>query len=86
MEWKISITGWTIFCIRYSRLFRLYHQYLKKSDNPPIRIYVSKTENRIRFIIETEYYLELLLPETTKLLGFATSKITKDKNGKIVPH
>ena len=32
-------------------------------------IYVNKKENRITFKIEPGYYLELLTPETTKLLG-----------------
>ena len=32
------------------------------------------------------YYLELLAPETTKLLGSTESKISKDKNGENVPH
>ena len=38
------------------------------------------------FKIKTEYYMELLIPETMKLLGSIKSKITKDKNGKNVPH
>ena len=54
-------------------------------DNPSIRIYVNKTENRITFRIKNGYYLELLTPETMKLLGSAESKITKDKNGENVP-
>ena len=37
-------------------------------DNPSIRIYVNKTENRITFKIKSGYYLELLTPETMKLL------------------
>ena len=36
-------------------------------------------ENRITFKIKTGYYLELLLPETMKLLGSFKSKIVKDK-------
>ena len=36
--------------------------------------------------LENGYYLELLTPETTKLLGSTESKITKDKNGENVPH
>ena len=36
--------------------------------------------------MKNEYYLELLPPETMKLLGSAESKITKDKNGENVPH
>ena len=54
-------------------------------DNPPIRIYVNRIKNRITFKIKSGYYLELLTPETMKLLGNAESKITKDKNGKNVP-
>ena len=38
----------------------------KKTDNPLIRIYVNKIENRIKFKIKTGYYLELLTPETMK--------------------
>ena len=38
-------------------------------DNPSIRIYVSKFENRITFKIKNGYYLELLTLETMKLLG-----------------
>ena len=35
---------------------------------------------------KTGYYLELLMPETMKLLESAKCKITKDKNGENVPH
>ena len=31
------------------------------------------------FKTETGYYLELLMPETIKLIGCTTSKINKDK-------
>ena len=40
----------------------------------------------ITFKIKSGYYLELLTPETMKLLGSAEIKITKDKNGENVPH
>ena len=43
-------------------------------------------KNRIPFKINTRYYLERLMPETIKLLGSIKNKITKDKNGKNVPH
>ena len=56
------------------------------SDNPSIRIYVNKIKNRITFKIKNGYYLELLTPETMKLLGSTESKISKDKNGENVPH
>ena len=49
-------------------------------------MYVNKIENTITFKIKTGYYLELLTPETMKLLGSTKNKITKDKNGENVPH
>ena len=55
-------------------------------DNPLVRIYINKIENRITFKTKTEYYPELLTPETMKLLRSIENKITKDKNGKSVPH
>ena len=36
--------------------------------------------------MKTRYYLELSTPETIKLLGSITSKLTKDKNGENLPH
>ena len=36
--------------------------------------------------LKNGYYLELLTPETMKLLGSTESKINKDKNGENVPH
>ena len=62
-----------------------YFEYILKKrsenfDNPSIRIYVNKIKNRITFKIKNGYYLELLTPETMKLLGSTKSKITKDKN------
>ena len=50
----------------------------KKTDNPSVKIYVSKIENRIIFQIKTEYYPEILTPETIKLLRSTKSKITKN--------
>ena len=68
-----------------------YFEYILKKhsesvDNPSIRIYVNKTENRITFKIKNGYFLELLTLETMKLLGSTESKISKDKNGENVPH
>ena len=68
-----------------------YFEYILKKnresvDNPSIKIYINKIENRIIFKIKSGYYLELLTPETMKLLGSAESKITKDKNGENAPH
>ena len=49
-------------------------------------IYANKIENRITFKIKTEFYIELLTRETMKLLGSTKCELTKDKNGKNVPH
>ena len=61
-------------------------KHKKVTDNPPIRTYVNKKENRIIFRIKTGYYLQLLTPETIKSLGSTKSKRAKDKNGKILPN
>ena len=68
-----------------------YFEYILKNhsesvDNPSIRMYINRTENRIKFKIKNGCYLELLTPETMKLLGSTERKITKDKNGENVPH
>ena len=68
-----------------------YFEYILKKlgetvDDPSIRMYVNKIENRISFKIKNGYYLELLTPETIKLLGSTESKVTRDMNGREVPH
>ena len=68
-----------------------YFEYILKKnsesvDNPSVRIYINKIENRITFKIKNGYYLEILAPETMKLLGSTESKITKDKIGENVPY
>ena len=64
----------------------ILQKHSESVDNPSIRIYINRIENRITFKIKNGYYLELLIPETMKLLGSTESKITKDKNGENVPH
>ena len=51
-----------------------------------MQVYVNKTENTVTFEIKNGYSLELLTPETMILPGSTKNKITKDKNGKSVPH
>ena len=68
-----------------------YFEYILKKhiesvDNPSIRIFVNKIENRITFKIKSGYYLQLLTPETLILLGSAENKINKDENGENIPH
>ena len=68
-----------------------YFEYILKkrrenTNNPSVRIYVNKIENRITSKIKTGYSFEHLTPETMKLLEGTENKITKDKNGENVPH
>ena len=39
------------------------------SENPPVQIYPNKIKNRIIFRTKSGYKLELLTPDTMKLLG-----------------
>ena len=48
-------------------------------ENPPVQIYLNRTKNRIIFKIKTGYKLELLTPETMKLLGSIKKDVDKDK-------
>ena len=55
------------------------------TENPPIQIYPNKIKNRIVFKVKTGYKLELLSPETMKLLGSTKKDVDKDKDGEDVP-
>ena len=68
-----------------------HFEYLLKKHGedvgePSVQIYVNETESRITFKIKNGYGLELLTPETMKLLGSTKNKITEDKNSENVPH
>ena len=58
----------------------------EKTINRLIRIYTKEAENRITLKIKTGYYLELLTPETMKLLRSTKSKKTKNKNNENAPY
>ena len=64
----------------------ILEKYGQDIDEPSVQIYVNTIENRITFKIKNGYSLELLRPETMKLLGSTKNKITEDKNGENVPH
>ena len=68
-----------------------YFEYIFKKigeaiDKLSVKAYLNKIENRITFKIKNWHTLELLTPETMKLLGSTQNKITKEKNGENVPH
>ena len=83
MEWRVWITQWIKFCVRFSRLFWVYiykKKHGEKDVNSPIGICLNKMENRIALKIKTRFYYVFLTSETKKLLGSTKSKITKNKN------
>ena len=55
------------------------------TENRPIQIYPNKIKNRIVFKIKTGYILELLTPETMKLLGSTKKDVDSDKNSENIP-
>ena len=61
-------------------------KHRENTDKHSVQRYVNKTENRVTFKIKDGYSLELVTPETMKLLGSTKNKKTKDKNGENVPH
>ena len=50
-------------------------------ENLPVQIYPNKIKNRIVLKIKTVYKLELVTPETMKLLGTTKKDVDKDENG-----
>ena len=54
-------------------------KYETKTDNPPVQIYTNKIKNRIVFKMKTGYKIELLSPETMKLLGSTKKMLIKIK-------
>ena len=56
------------------------------TDNPPIRIYVNKIENRIIFRTNTGYYLKHVTSKTMKSIESSKSKKNRDENDETVPH
>ena len=84
-KFKISVPTWSdeFEIPDFTSDIQDYFEYILKKhnesvDNPSIRMYVNKIENRITFKIKIGYYLELLTPETVKVLGSIESKITKE--------
>ena len=58
---------------------------MKLTENLPIQIYQNKIKNRIVFKIKTGYKLELLTPETMRLLDSTKKDVDADKNSENVP-
>ena len=94
-KFKISAPTWNyIFYLPDGSYFIVdiqdYFEFVIKkhenlTENPLVQIYLNKIKNRIVFKIKNGYKLELLTPETMKLLGSTKKDINKDKDGEIVP-
>ena len=90
-KFKISEPTWNdkfelpdgSYCISDSQDYFEYilEKHGEDIDKPSVQIYANKIENRVTFKIKNGYSLELLTPETMKILGSAENKIDKDKNG-----
>ena len=57
----------------------IFRKYNENIDNPSIRIYVNKIENRITFKVKKGDHLEL-----SSLLETNKNKISKEKNGEYI--
>ena len=94
-KFKISVPTWNdifdLFAGSYSISdIQNYFEYvIKKHEtmtyNPSVQIYTNKIKNRIVFKIKTGYKLDLLSPETMKLLGSTKKDVDQDKHGEDVP-
>ena len=74
----------------YNSNIKYYFEYVIKkietiADNLPVQIYTNKIKNRIVFKINTGYKLELLSPETMKLLGSTKKDVDEDEDAEDVP-
>ena len=76
----------TLKILNVLKILNILEKHETVTDNPSIRIYINKIENRIKLIIKSGYYLELLTPETMKILGGTKTKITKDEKGEDIPY
>ena len=62
-----------------------YFEFIIKKHESSRANLPNKTKNRIVFKIKTGYKLELLSPETMKLLGTTKKDFDKDKDGEDIP-
>ena len=94
-KFKISASTWNdkfelIWLYSISNIQDYFEYILKKhaenTDKLSVQIYGNKIENRVKFKIKDGYSLELLTPETMKLVEWTENNINKDKNGENVPY
>ena len=77
MEWRIELPDESYSVPHIQILFWIYlKKHRENTDNPSIKTYVNKVENRVTFKIKTVYYFKLIMSETIN----NKSKITADKS------
>ena len=80
MEWWVWISRWFLFSVRYSRLYRIYHEKHKTLPiNPLIYVYINRIY-RLVFKTKDGYTIELQTPERKKLFSSTKKLIDKTKN------
>ena len=92
-KFKISVPTWNdilphgSYSIDHSQDYSefIIKKHVTLNQNLPIKIYLNKIKNRIVFKIKTGYKLELLTPETMRLLGSTKKDVDADKNRESVP-
>ena len=77
-EFDLADGSYSFFDVQY------YFEFIIKKHEP-LKIYPNKIKNRIVFKIKTGYKLELLSPETMKLLASAKNYVDKDKDKEYMP-
>ena len=72
-EFKLSDGSYSISDIQdyFEHILKKHNESI---DNASVKIYVNKIDNRNTFKFKTGYYIELLTPETMKLLGSTEKK------------
>ena len=86
MEWYFDLPNGSYSIVDIQDYFEFIikkHETLTK--NPPFQIYSNKIKNKTVFKIKADYKLELITPETMKLLGSTKKDVDKDKDGENVP-
>ena len=71
--------------LTFRTILSLSSKNTKLTENPPVQIYPNKIKNRTVLKIKIGYKLELLTPETMKLLGSTKKDVEKDKDDENVP-
>ena len=83
LKYQMDLIQYQIFKIILI-IFKKKHG--EDTDKSSVQTYVNKIENRVTFKIKNGCSLEILTPETMKLLGSTKNKITKDKSSENIPH